>query len=341
MIFNYLSFSTKKTAVQFVNDMGIGYNLGNTYNCCEIIEEKNLKNEEIKLFGTTLPTKTIIKEIKKYGFKTIRFQILYTNYTFNNNKINSEWIYKIKSLINLMNKLNIYIILCIKHTRQFWNFEGRNSKNKYINFWSQVANELINYDEHLIFESMYEIGYLTFLDGINNYYEDKDYYLSQYFIDIIRNSGGFNTERLLIIPMISTDYELSLFKFGILEYKIPKDQYNKLAISLYYYFPCEGNSLVNILEPINIYDKLGYTDLIYPLMKWSSIQDYKDIINNFDNLKKKFIDQGIPVIFGEVGIPNDIIKKNYSLEQFLYTLFSLSFEYEGILPCLWDIPLTS
>ena len=340
VIFNYLSFSTKKTAVQFVNDMGIGYNLGNTFNCCNIKEEQNFKNEEIKLFGTTLPTKNIIKEIKKYGFKTIRFQILYTNYTFNNNKINSEWIYKIKALIILINKLNMYVILSIKHTRQFWNFEGRNSKDKYINFWSQVGNELMNFDEHLIFESMYEIGYLTFLDSINNYYEDKDYYLSQYFIDIIRNSGGFNIERLLIIPMISTDYELSLFKFDILEYKIPKDPYNKLAISVYYYFPCEGNSLLNILEPINIYDKLGYTDLIYPLMKWGSIQDYKDIVNNFDNLKKKFIDQGIPVIFGEVGIPNYIIKKNNSLEQFLYTLFSLSFEYKGILPCLWDIPVT-
>ena len=54
----------------------------------------------MKLFGTTLPTKNIIKKIKKNGFKTIRLQILYTNYTYNNGKINSEWVYKIKELIN-------------------------------------------------------------------------------------------------------------------------------------------------------------------------------------------------------------------------------------------------
>ena len=36
------------------------------------------------------------------------------------------------------------------------------------------------------------------------------------------------------------------------------------------------------------------------------------------------------------------IKKNInSIEQFLYTLFSMSSEYEGFLPCLWDIPVTS
>ncbi len=89
-IFNYLSLNTKKNAFQLVNEMGIGYNLGNTYNCCNIIEEKYLENEEIKLLGATLPTKNILKEIKKNGFKTIRFQILYNDDLFNNDKINSK-----------------------------------------------------------------------------------------------------------------------------------------------------------------------------------------------------------------------------------------------------------
>jgi endoglucanase len=173
LTFSYLSFISTKTALQFVNDMGIGYNLGNTYNCCNIIGEKNSENEEIKLLGTTLPTRNIVKEIKKKGFKTIRFQILYTNYTYNNGKINSEWVYKIKELINMIIKLNMYLILSIKHTRQFWDFEGVNSKDKYINFWTQTANELIHYDNHLIFESMYEIGYLIYLDIIYNYFENK------------------------------------------------------------------------------------------------------------------------------------------------------------------------
>ena len=60
LIFNYLSFSSKKNAIQLVNDMGIGYNLGNTYNCCNIIEGKYSENEEIKLLGAILSTKNII-----------------------------------------------------------------------------------------------------------------------------------------------------------------------------------------------------------------------------------------------------------------------------------------
>ena len=340
LVFNYLSFNSKKTALQLVNDMGIGYNLGNTFNCCNIIIEKYSENEEIKLLGTTLPSKNILKEVKKYGFKTIRFQILYNNYTYNNGKINSEVIYKIKKLINMIRQFNMYIILSIKHTRQFWDSEGKNSKDKYINFWMQLANELINYDDHLIFESMYEIGYLTYLDNMYDYYEDKDYLVSQDFINVIRDSGGLNIERLLIIPMISSDYEVSLIDYGYYEYKIPKDPYNKLAISIYYYFPCDLNNPLD-LDSFKLYDKLGYFIETFPLMEWGSSQNYIDILSNFDNIKKYFIDKGFPVIIGEVGILNDYIKKNNSLEQFLYTILSLSNEYEGILPCLWDIPITS
>jgi len=76
LILNYLSFNSNMTALQLVNDMGIGYNLGNTYNCCNMTGENIIENEEIKLFGIILPTKNKVREIRKNGFKTIRFQIL-------------------------------------------------------------------------------------------------------------------------------------------------------------------------------------------------------------------------------------------------------------------------
>jgi hypothetical protein len=141
--------------------------------------------------------------------------------------------------------------------------------------------------------------------------------------------------------MISTDYELSLFNFDYTEYKVPKDPYNKLAISIYYYFPCEQYNSFNVLDSIKFYDKRGSYNEIIPLMDWGSSKNYKDIVINFSHIKNNFIDKGFPVIIGEVGILNDYIKNNNSIEQFLYTLFSMSSEYEGILPCLWDIPFVS
>ena len=45
LYFNYMSFQSKKTAIQLVNEMGIGYNLGKTYNFSITSEEDNIKNE--------------------------------------------------------------------------------------------------------------------------------------------------------------------------------------------------------------------------------------------------------------------------------------------------------
>ena len=140
--------------------------------------------------------------------------------------------------------------------------------------------------------------------------------------------------------MISSDYELNFIFYDYTDLKIPKDPYNKMAISLYYYFPCEDNNPSNI-DAINLYDLPGFPIDTFPFMEWGSFQNYKDIVNNFDIMKKNFTDKGFPVIIGEVGFLNDYIKKNNSIEQFLYTIFSMSKENEGILPCLWDIPIAS
>ena len=91
-ILNYIYFNSKKTAIDIVNDMGLGYNFGNvlTFNCCSNFEELKIENEQIKIYGTIFPTKHNINKIKKYGFKTIRFQVTYMKITNDNGKLNSD-----------------------------------------------------------------------------------------------------------------------------------------------------------------------------------------------------------------------------------------------------------
>ena len=110
LILDYMSFLSKKTAIQLVNEMGIGYNLGNTYNCCITSEEDNIKNEQIKNWGTILPTQKQINKIKKYGFKTIRFQVVYNNLIDESEKFKSNWIKELKKIIIMIYNLNMYCI---------------------------------------------------------------------------------------------------------------------------------------------------------------------------------------------------------------------------------------
>jgi len=70
--------------------------------------------------------------------------------TNGNDNLKSEWISKIREVINFVINENMYCILSIYHDGEFWKIEGKNGKDKYVNLWNQIANELINYDEHLI-----------------------------------------------------------------------------------------------------------------------------------------------------------------------------------------------
>ena len=320
LIINYIYFSSKKTAIQIVDDMGLGYNIGKTFNCCSSVEKENILYEQIKTWGTILPTNKIIKKIKKYGFKTIRFQTLYTNLT---DIINSEWLLRMKEIVNWIIKNEMYCILCVYHDKEFWMSGGQRSKDNYINFWKQIANQFTDYDEHLIFETLSEIDIRIKYFNVLNFTQD--------FIDTIRSSDGYNKERLLIIPEMVTEIELNDFY----ELKFPKDTLNKIAISIQYYFPSISLNEYE-MEPLSWNDKYGYIYETIPITKWGTDNDYKEIMDRMEMLKNLFIDKGIPVIFAEVGILSKYNNNVGSNREFLYSLFSLTKEFNGFMACLWD-----
>ena len=81
ILIDYLSINIKKNAFQIVEDMGIGWNLANSFECYSS-EIKTMTNpdQQIKLYGNELPTKQIFSSIKKYGFKTVRVPITWMHF---------------------------------------------------------------------------------------------------------------------------------------------------------------------------------------------------------------------------------------------------------------------
>ena len=337
LLLNYLSFYSKKTAIETVNDMGLGYNLGKVFNFFNDSENESTQYNRI------LSSKKIITRIKKYGFKTIRYEF---NYDYlpkdNKNNINSDWIDKIKEVISWIINSNMYCILSILFDGKFW--WRKNSKDKYINFWSHIAKEFIDFDEYLIFESKNEVDYEFIYDYIivdEKFFDTHDSYYqnlldsTQGFIFTIRNSGQFNSKRLLIIPEFCTDVEISYFSF-FFDLDLPVDPSNKLAVSINYYFPSETYQVFDNFS-MNWYLKNGFNYLANPIRKWGSNIDYMLLLENFDFLKQIYIDEGIPIINSQVGIVTEKDFDFNSMKEFLYTIFSVSAEYDGIMCCLWDI----
>ena len=297
--------------------MGLGYNLGNSFDSYNNSVKIKNPDEQITLFGNPLPTKKLISNLKKSGFKTIRFPVTWINFIDDFGNVNHDWILRVKEVANWIISKNMYCIINIHKDGEKgnWLYDGLNARNKYITLWSQIAEELKDLNEYLIFESMNKPIY---------YKRDEDFYsydillnLTQAFVDTVRNSGGFNKKRLLIISGMSAllDYTCNSY------YKMPIDPYNKLAISIHYYDP-------------NYFTLTG--DKIIGEQTWGSENDYKELLRDFNTLKEFYLDKKIPVILGEIGVITEEEKDITSIHEYLYATIALSSDYDGMMPCLWD-----
>ena len=203
------------------------------------------------------------------------------------------------------------------------------SKDKYINLWTQIAKEFKDYNEYLIFESMDEVYFFDY--DVFDYDYTTLTIFNQAFIDTIRKSGGNNKERLLIIAGVNDELLWTCSS----EYKMPVDQSSKLAISIHYFEPY--NFVFDYYyEPYNWTNNEGSTYLYAPTLTWGNSMDYKYMFDDFQLMKRYFIDKGIPVIISEVGVLTEEKKKIESIREYLYMLFSLSSDFDGIMCCLWD-----
>jgi len=235
-----------KNSFDIVRDMGIGYNLGNIFDkYIYNIDKMNTPEEQITLNDNTLPTRNMIKKIKKYGFKTIRFPVTWLYFIDNYGNINSEWMLLVKEVVDLIINAKLYCILNIYNDGYYgnWLTRGIEAKVKYINLWTQIANEFKDYNSYLIFESMNEVYFYNPITY--NYDYDILLNFNQAFVDTIRNSGGNNIERLLIIAGAFDELDMTCS----LQYQIPVDPSNKLVLSLHYFSPSpyQVNFILNLL----------------------------------------------------------------------------------------------
>ena len=156
-----------------------------------------------------------------------------------------------------------------------------------------------------------------FLDDNFDYNYDILLNFTQSFADIIRNSEKYNKERLLIISGMGSNLDLTCSE----QYKMPIDPSNKLAISINYYIPNEFAINKEFWNSFN---------------NWGSYDEYKKLLQNFVTLQNFYVSKGIPVVIGEVGVITEESKELASIREYLYSVFSLASEYEGIMACLWD-----
>ena len=330
LIITFFSIKIKKNAIETVNDMGIGWNLGSTFESRGDPEKIKTPDDQITLDGNPIPTKKMISRMKKYGFKTIRFPVTWYHFMDDKGNVNPEWMSRVKEVVTWIIKEKMYCILNVHHDGEAgkWLRKGLEVKDRYIYLWKQISNEFKNFNEYLIFESMNDVTYTT-IEGKFDYIVLLT--LTQSFVDVVRNSGGKNSDRLLLISGAEKDIQLTCTS----EYKLPIDPSNKLAVTLVYNLPKQF-AIEPEDNPWTYIGENGVINIVPTQTVWGDENDYKDMFTQFETMKEVYTSKGIPVVIVEVHVITEQKKEKASIRRYLFTEFSMSNSYEGIMSCLWD-----
>lgn len=316
---------SESDSIKFSKQMGLGYNWGNT------MEAWGTGQLEIG-WGAPITQKEMFEDLKSRGFDTIRLPVAWSFRMDENNKIYEPLDKRVQEIVDMAIESGMYVILNV-HWDGGWINDPKYgfSKNwnecwkKYTDIWTQICERYKDYDEHLIFESLNEEGCF---DDVWNHYSNstqdkkKTAYeilnrINQQFVNIVRDSGGKNSSRYLLIAGYATDIDLTCDE----NFVMPTDKKKRTMISVHYYTP----STFAILTEDASWGKNQTT--------WGTASDLETLHKNLLKMKTSFYDKGIGVVVGEYGCPV-VNKEKESVRRYLGAVATECWNL-GFCPVLW------
>ncbi|MBR6303274.1 MAG: glycoside hydrolase family 5 protein [Lachnospiraceae bacterium] len=242
-------FSRDTPAQRIAEDMGLGINLGNTFDSV-VRPESVFKGLEIETaWHNPKTTRRMISGLREGGFKTLRLPVSWNNHVSGaGDDVDLAWMNRVKEVVNWCLEEDMYVILNTHHDifPGFIYPDTENISRALIfmkNIWGQISEAFKDVSAgKLLFESMNEIRVFKSSFEWTPDYEDKDCIvamenvnrLNQVFVDTVRACGGQNTERCLIIPGYSTSTEGVCWD----GFKMPKDtSEGRLFVAAHMYSP--------------------------------------------------------------------------------------------------------
>lgn len=301
-----------ETAYQFRENIGIGYNLGNTLDCDPALTastKKWFKNWEDDLawetvWGQPKTTQEMIDEIVGRGFNVIRVPVTwFPHFDINEDNtvtVREVWMNRVQEVVNYIINSGAYCILNVQHDSGARN--GRTDgagwvqanmeeypvmSIKFQSLWKQIAERFKDYDHHLLFEAFNEI-----LDADDEWNADPkaDAFeaitlLEQDFVNTVRATGGNNEYRNLVVNTYSAGHT----KAKLEGFRVPNDVHR-----------------AHLLASIHSYDPYGFCN---DADEWNipmfDDKCQKEVDDMFDMIHNRFNYLGIPYFYGEFGAIDD------------------------------------
>lgn len=299
-------------STELVKEIKIGWNLGNTLDATG--GGRTMKSETS--WGNPKTTKKIFDMVKEAGFNAVRIPTSWGNhlgpepdYT-----IDAAWLDRVQEIVDYAYENELYTILNLHHEE--WHFPSNDNyesaKAILTSVWSQIADRFEDYDEHLIFEGMNEPrmkGTSYEWNGGNEEGRKVVSQLNTAFIDTVRNSGGNNPLRHLMIPTYAASSDPKTWN----DFILPEDD--------------------NIIVSIHAYTPYHFALNAVGTAEWSmdNQKDTWEVENLMNNLYDQFVSKGYPVIIGEFGAKD----KNNLESRAAWAEYYIRKASEKGIPCFW------
>ena len=298
------------TAKQWNKDV-VGWNLGNQFESsvpADAGESPEIGNPEGSIkaetaWGNPVVTKEMIQAVKNAGFNAIRIPIRWQCHITNSDEmsIDAAWIDRIKTVVGWCLDNDLKVIINAHHekwleSRPYYQYKEENC-NKLKLLWTNIASEFANYDSRLAFAGTNEVQD-NWKDPNNENLEVQNAY-NQTFVDAVRNTGGNNAKRHLIVQTYTCNPWFGINNEG---FKIPTDiagnGNNYMSVEFHYYQPW---SYAGYPENETHYD---YWGAAYKDAGKAPTEDENSMKKFFDDVVNTWSNKGLGIVIGEWGVTN-------------------------------------
>ncbi|MEQ3146567.1 cellulase family glycosylhydrolase [Phocaeicola coprocola] len=321
-------------APELMKNIKIGWNLGNS------LEATGGETA----WGNPATTLAMIDKIREMGFNAVRIPCAWDQYLSDETtyEIKSSWLSRVKEVVDYCMQNDLYAILNI-HWDGGWlendipNGYSEEVNNKQKVLWTQIATYFRDYDEHLLFAGCNEPNV-----------EDEDDMATllkyeQTFVDAVRATGGKNVYRNLIVQGPSTDIDKTMQYMTSLPVDITPD---RLSVEVHYYSSWQFCGMENDESWGKAFYFWGEENKKYATGtyegRWDNICGEDYIKSQFQKLKEKFTDQGVPVIIGEFAavrrtLPDQQAQEGHDLSRAAFDKCVVrEANARGLVPFYWD-----
>lgn len=298
------------TNENIIEAMGAGWNLGNAL---DSVTEDGKTDETA--WGNPEVNKRIFKLLAAEGIKTVRIPVSWVDavkvtgdgYDIDESRFNAI-LARAKEVVDMARAYDLFVIINIQHdggegvTGQWLDVDAANQEGIQAAFedvWTRIADKFKDYDQHVIFESMNEVMEKDKYSGPENPATWTNINsLNKSFVKVVRDLGGNNLNRFLLIPGYNTNIDQTVSgNFVVPEYNGSTD---KIMVSVHFY------------DPYDFTLNTGANGRTY-----FTPTEFASIATQFNTLKTTFVDKKIPVVIGEFGAMdknNSAMIKSYITE---------------------------